>query len=146
MIKKIISLCGFLVLIGVSVFAQEKDAILGKWQNPTGEGRIEIFKKGDAYFGKLYWLRDPNNDQGTPKLDVKNPDPSKKNRPVKDLEILTNFHYKGKGLWADGEIYDPKVGKTYHCKMTLKGPDQLSIRGYVGISLLGRSEIWTRVK
>lgn len=144
MMKKIIILWIF-ALSSILAHAQQQDAILGNWQNPTGEGRIEIYKKGDKYFGKIYWLREPNNDQGTPKLDVKNPDPEKQNRPVKDLEILTNFVYKGKNVWADGKIYDPKSGNTYSSKMTLKDPNNLYLRGYIGISLFGRSETWTRV-
>ncbi len=134
-----------LILGSIFSYAQDSNAILGKWQNTTGEGRIEIFKKSNMYFGKLYWLREPNNDPGIPKLDVKNPDPAKRNRHVKDLEILTNFVYQGRNVWADGKIYDPKSGNTYNCKMTLKSPDSLYLRGYIGISLFGRSEIWTRV-
>lgn len=145
MMRKATMIC-FLVLMSVFAFAQEEDGILGVWENPTGEGHIEIYKKGDAYFGKLVWLRDPSNDDGTPKLDIKNPDPLMKSRPVKDLEILTNFAYKGKNTWAGGKIYDPKSGNTYSCKMTLKNPNSLYLRGYVGISLFGRSETWTRVK
>lgn len=142
--KKMLILC-ILILAKVFSYAQDADAILGKWQNPTGEGRIEIFKNGDRYFGKIYWLQEPNNDQGTPKLDVKNPDPAKQSRPVKDLEILTNFVYKGKNVWGEGKIYDPKSGNTYNCKMTLKNQNNLYLRGYIGISLFGRSETWTRV-
>lgn len=142
--KTIITIWIF-ALISTFANAQKPDAILGKWQNPTGEGRIEIYKKSDKYFGKIYWLQEPNNDQGTPKIDVKNPDPTKNNRPVKDLEILTNFVYKGKNVWADGQIYDPKSGKTYNSKITLANPNSLHLRGYIGISLFGRSETWTRV-
>lgn len=142
---KTIIMIWFFAFISVFASAQDQDAILGKWQNPTGEGRIEIYKKGEKYFGKIYWLQEPNTDQGTPKLDVKNPDPTKNSRPVKDLEILTNFVYKGKNVWADGKIYDPKSGNMYSCKMTLKSPNRLYLRGYIGISLLGRSETWTRV-
>ncbi len=131
--------------LSVFCYAQAQDAILGKWQNPTGEGRIEIYKRGDMYFGKIYWLQEPNNDQGTPKLDVKNPDPNKQKRPVKDLEILTGFTYKGNNAWADGKIYDPKSGRTYNAKIALKNPNTLFLRGYVGISLFGRSETWKRV-
>src|SRR5688572_7814655 len=124
-------------LISVFSYAQAQDAILGKWQNPTGEGRIEIYKRGDKYFGKIYWLKEPNNDQGTPKLDVKNPDLTKQKRPVKDLEILTDFTYKGNNVWADGKIYDPKSGRTYDSKIGLKNLNTLYLRGYVGISLFG---------
>jgi uncharacterized protein (DUF2147 family) len=144
MMKKVMLLC-LILLAGSMLHAQDRDAIVGKWQNPSGEGRIEIFKKGDSYFGKLYWLKEPN-ENGKPKLDKRNPDRSKKARPLKDLVILTDFQYAGDAVWEDGQIYDPKSGKTYSCKMTLKGDDKLDIRGYVGISLIGRSEIWTRIK
>jgi uncharacterized protein (DUF2147 family) len=142
--KKIVIILVF-VIMNVFSYAQGQDAILGKWQNPTGEGRIEIYKKGNKYFGKIYWLQEPNNDQGTPKLDVKNPDPAKQSRQVKDMEILTNIVYKGKNVWSEGKNYDPKSGNTYSCKMTLKSPNSLYLRGYVGLSLFGRSEVWTRV-
>ena len=64
-------------------------------------------------------------------------------RNVQGLEILTNFDKDG-NTYVDGKIYDPKSGKTYSCKMTLKG-DKLDIRGYVGVSLLGRTETWKRI-
>src|SRR5690606_37758369 len=111
------------------LYGQERDAIVGKWQNPSGEGRVEIFKKGDSYFGKLYWLKEPS-ENGKPKVDKNNPDRTKKTRPLKDLVILTDFSYDGQGVWSDGKIYDPKSGKTYSCKMTLKDENKLDIRGY----------------
>ncbi|MEO6849303.1 MAG: DUF2147 domain-containing protein, partial [Mucilaginibacter sp.] len=66
-------------------------------------------------------------------------------RPELGLELLKDFTFDGDDVYDDGTIYDPKNGKTYSCKMTLEG-NQLKIRGYIGISLFGRSEIWTRVK
>jgi len=142
--KKLLMIC-MIAMISISANAQEKDAIVGKWQNPSGEGRIEIYKQGNKFFGKLYWLKEPN-ENGKPKVDKNNPDASKRSRQIKDLVILNNFVYSGKNVWSDGEIYDPKTGKTYSCKMTLKNKDKLDIRGYIGISLLGRSETWTRVE
>ena len=59
--------------------------------------------------------------------------------------MLKGFSFDD-GEWVDGSIYDPKTGKTYSCKMTLKGNDKLSVRGYIGISLIGRTDVWTRVK
>jgi len=142
--KKLLMIC-MIAMISISANAQEKDAIVGKWQNPSGEGRIEIYKQGNKFFGKLYWLKEPN-ENGKPKVDKNNPNASKRSRQIKDLVILNNFVYSGKNVWSDGEIYDPKTGKTYSCKMTLKNKDKLDIRGYIGISLLGRSETWTRVE
>ncbi|KKX50671.1 DUF2147 domain-containing protein [Sphingobacterium sp. IITKGP-BTPF85] len=132
-----------LVFTSVLIFAQS-DPIIGKWQNPSGEGRIEIYKKGEKYFGKLYWLKEPNDAQGKIKKDVKNPDKNLQSRQVQGLEILTNFSKDG-NVYQDGKIYDPKTGKTYSCKMTLQGTDKLDIRGYVGVSLFGRTESWKRV-
>lgn len=120
-------------------FAQSSDPILGKWQNPSGEGRIEIYKKGDKYFGKLYWIKDAG------KKDTKNPDEKLRTRNIQGLEILKNFTKKG-STYEEGEIYDPKSGKTYSCKMTLKGSDKLDIRGFMGLSLLGRTETWKRIE
>ncbi len=142
--RKIPFLMLLFVAVSFSAIAQSKDAIIGKWLNPSGEGQIEIYKKGDKYFGKLAWLKEPNI-AGKPKLDVKNPSESLQKRPLLNLEILKNFVYDD-GKWTNGEIYDPKSGKTYSCNMTLKKSDVLNVRGYVGISLLGRSETFRRVK
>jgi len=128
------------------VQAQSADAILGKWINPSGEGQIQIYKKGDLYYGKLVWLKFPNDEvTNKPKLDKNNPEKNLQSRPISGLEILKNFKFDGDNVYEDGNIYDPKNGKDYSCKMTLNG-NKLKIRGYIGISLLGRSEVWSRVK
>lgn len=126
-------------------FAQKSDDILGKWQNPSGEDHILIYKTGDKYFGKLDWIKHPNDEQGNPKTDKNNPDKALQSRPDLGLELLKGFTCKGENIYEDGTIYDPKSGRTYGCKMTLTD-NMLKIRGYIGISLFGRSEIWTRVK
>ena len=79
------------------------------------------------------------------KTDAKNPEARLKSRPILGLEILKDFVFDD-GKWTDGKIYDPKSGKTYSCNMTMKGNDVLNMRGYIGISLIGRSETWKRVK
>lgn len=132
-------------LFALQAFAQTKDDVLGKWLNPTGEGQIEIYKKGDKYFGKLVWIKDPTDENGKPKKDEKNPNESLRSKPILGLEILKNFVFDD-GKWVDGSIYDPKSGKTYSCKLTLKDDKQLSIRGYIGVSLIGRTEVWKRIR
>lgn len=144
MFKKI-SLLMFVSLISVMTYAQKKDDVLGKWLNSSGEGQIEIFKKGDKFYGKLAWIKEPNGDNGKPKVDVNNPSASLKTKPLLGMEILKDFNFDD-GKWVDGTIYDPKSGKTYSCKMTLKGNNQLSVRGYVGVSIIGRTDVWKRVK
>ncbi len=144
MLRKTSLLIAF-IAFSLQLFAQKKDDILGKWVNPSGEGQIEIYKRGEKFFGKLVWIKEPNDDNGKPKTDDKNPNESLRNKPVLGLEILKNFEFDG-GKWQDGTIYDPKSGKTYSCKLTLKEPNQLSIRGYIGVSLIGRTEVWKRIK
>jgi uncharacterized protein (DUF2147 family) len=123
-----------------------QDKILGNWLSEEKDGRIEIYKTGDKYFGKLVWGRDLVEADGkTPikgRTDTKNSDPNLRSRPLLGLVLLTNFTYDG-GEWNSGKIYDPKSGKTYSCTMKLKG-DKLEIRGYVGISMFGRTTVWTR--
>lgn len=121
--------------------AQTKaDAIVGEWTNEKKETKFQIFKQGNKYFGKILW------GTGTDNKDVKNPDPKLKNREVIGLVMLNNFVFDGKETWEKGTIYDPREGKTYSCKITLKGKDKINVRGFVGIAMFGRTEVWTRIK
>ncbi|OJV52082.1 MAG: hypothetical protein BGO31_08145 [Bacteroidetes bacterium 43-16] len=129
----------FLFLIG-SAKAQE---INGYWYNDVKDAKIEIFKATDGkYYGKIVWLKEPNRD-GQPKVDKFNSNSKLKTRPIMGLHILSGFKKSG-STYEDGTIYDPKNGKSYSCKITPDGNDKLNIRGYVGISLLGRTTVWTR--
>ncbi|PYF72641.1 DUF2147 domain-containing protein [Pedobacter nutrimenti] len=142
---KYLSLLLLLTAISFSGFSQNKDAIVGQWVNASGEAHIEIYKKSDKFYGKIVWLKEPKDEKGNPKTDVKNSDESLRTRPVMGLELLRDFVYDN-GKWTDGKIYDPKSGKTYSCNITDKGNGTLNIRGYIGISLIGRTEVWKRVK
>ncbi len=142
-LKKILYVLSLMVLT-LSVQAQE-EAIVGKWINPSGEGQLEIYRRQDKVYGKLVWMKDPHDEKGKPRLDIKNPDPALRSKPLLGLELLKNFSFKN-GKWEDGTIYDPKTGKTYSCILTLKDPSTLNIRGFIGVSLIGRSESWKRVK
>ena len=145
MLKKSFLVLLFAAVCVFSVSAQKADAIAGKWLNASGEGQVQIYKRANQYFGRLIWLKFPNDATGKAKSDAHNPDVSLRSRPELGIELLKNFVFNGENVYEDGTIYDPKSGKTYSCKMTLNG-DVLKIRGYIGISLFGRSENWTRLK
>jgi uncharacterized protein (DUF2147 family) len=66
-----------------------------------------------------------------------------KDKKVVGLNILWGLKDQGNGEWDGGSILDPKTGKIYKAKMTLKG-DKLYVRGYIGVSLLGRTQTWVR--
>ncbi|HEY0055381.1 MAG TPA: DUF2147 domain-containing protein [Pedobacter sp.] len=126
--------------------AQSSDDVTGKWQSAHGNSKIEIYKRGDLYFGKIIWLKEPNDPSGKPKLDIENPSKTAQSNPVVGLDVLKGFIYKGDGLWTNGKIYDPKSGNTYNGQMNLKEQSKLNIRSFFGLSILGRTETWSRVE
>ena len=142
--KKITLLLLF-VTIALSGFAQAKDAIVGRWANASGEAHVDIYKKNEKFYGKIVWLKNPRDEKGHAKTDLRNPDESMRAKPVLGLEILKDFVYD-EGKWTDGKIYDPKSGKTYSCNITQKANGELNIRGFIGISIIGRTEVWKKVK
>jgi uncharacterized protein (DUF2147 family) len=136
---------GVLLLIGATLSAQTKaDDIVGVWLTGGKEpAKIQVYKASDKYFGKIVWLKNPDKD-GKPKVDSKNPDKAKQGQKIMGLVILQNFKFDDDDEWNDGKIYDPESGKTYSCNLSLNGNNTLKVRGYIGISLLGRTETWTR--
>ena len=66
--------------VATNTFAQQADAILGVWKNGEGTGMVQVYKKGDKYFGKLVWLKVPNDADGKPRTDINNPEASLKTR------------------------------------------------------------------
>lgn len=141
----------FTIILSVPfLFAQtnEADKILGTWLVKDGKSHIKIEKIGTKYFGKVVWLKEPNDPEtGKPETDDKNPDESLQNTPILGLRIMKDFVYEGKGVFKSGNVYDPNKGKTYCGKITLIDNNTLDLRGSIcGFSILGRTETWTRVK
>lgn len=134
-----------LLLFGLSAFGQVKaDDLIGVWLTSGKEpAKIQIYRSGEKYYGKIVWLKNPF-EGGKSRVDARNPDKSKRTQPIVGLIILKGFEFDGGDEWEDGNIYDPESGKTYNCYLSLKDKNNLKVRGYIGISLLGRTEWWTR--
>ena len=129
-----------------SVFASgHPDDIIGIWKAGGGKGHIQIFKQNGKYYGKIIWLRAPKETNGEIKLDRKNPDPALRTKPIIGLVLLRDFIYKG-GEWTEGYVYNTADGKEYKSYMTLKDPNTLAVRGYMGFSWIGKTDTWVRVK
>jgi uncharacterized protein (DUF2147 family) len=148
-----ISAMGVALLLVCTVLAQNPDAIVGKWWNEEKDAHIEIYACDGKLCGKIIWLKEPNfpdDDSkgmgGKPKIDRENPDVSKRERPILGMNIVWGFAPSGENLWEGGFIYNPRDGKTYKCKLTLENPDRLKVRGFIGVSLIGKTNVWTRVK
>ncbi len=130
---------------GFIVKQSDGDDIIGNWKTQNGKGVIQIYKNGDKFQGKIIWLKEPNDPKtGKPQLDIMHPDKQNHTRPVLGLVNLWGFKYNGNHEWNGGKIYDPENGKTYSCKMSLEGSNKLKVRGYIGVSLIGRTEVWMR--
>jgi uncharacterized protein (DUF2147 family) len=133
-----------LLLSSLSLAAQIKaDDIVGVWLTGGKEpAKIQIYRSGDKYYGRIAWLKYPE-ENGRARLDANNPDKDKRKQPIIGLVILTNFKFD-EDEWNGGKIYDPESGKTYSCNISLKDKNTVKIRGYIGISLIGRTETWVR--
>ncbi|MDR6943203.1 DUF2147 domain-containing protein [Mucilaginibacter pocheonensis] len=130
--------------LSIAVKAQT-DKIEGVWYNDIKSAKIQISKGADGKFnGKIIWLKEPLKN-GKPKTDEENKDEKLRSRPVIGLHILEGFVPDGADKYTDGKIYDPKNGKTYSCNITYKGKT-LAIRGYIGVSLFGRTTTWERAE
>ncbi|MBV9987830.1 MAG: DUF2147 domain-containing protein [Chitinophagaceae bacterium] len=141
--KPLIILLSF--LFNSTHLASSADDILGVWMNATAKGQVQIYREGNKYFGKIIWLAEPNDAKGLPKTDKNNSDPNLRSKPLLGAIVLRGFVYDN-GEWNSGRIYDPQNGKDYKCYLKLKDPRTLNVRGYIGISWIGRTETWTKVR
>ena len=131
----------FAAVLGQQAQAQS-DRLEGVWFNDKKDAKIQIYKAKDGkFYGKILWLKEPMKN-GKLKVDENNPKEQMQQQPLVGLVILKGFEKDG-DTYDDGTIYDPENGKTYDCIMTLKGKT-VSIRGYIGISWIGRTTVWER--
>jgi uncharacterized protein (DUF2147 family) len=144
-----------LALPGALAGNEPADAILGVWLTEEGDkgGRahVEIRRQGETFVGRIVHLEEPNfppgeERAGQPKVDLENPDPELRERPILGLRILEGFRFDDRGRWSGGTIYDPANGRTYRAEITLRSRDRLDLRGYVGIRMFGRTTTWKRVE
>ena len=140
--KKILFCMIFMLAPLAAAFAQD---VIGKWKLADGSAIVEVYKQGDVYNGKIVWLQDPTEPDGSPAVDSNNPDAKLRSRKLIGLNMLSGLK-EGDGEYSGGSIYDPGNGKTYNCSMKVEG-DVLKVRGSLDKrGLLGRTMDWFRVK
>lgn len=117
---------------------------IGHWQvidddgNPGGQ--VETYLVDGKLFGRVTQPR-PSHRPG----DVCGKCSGElKNQPIQDMVIMRNFKPDGED-WTGGTVVDPENGKEYKGKIWAVGKDKLYMRGFVGISLLGRTQSWVRI-
>lgn len=133
----------FAILFITTTFSQ---SVIGKWKtidDETGEAKsiVEIYENAGKVYGKVVEIFDEKR-----KHDLcKECSGVDKNKPIQGMVILRGLT-KDEDEYSGGKIIDPKNGKIYKCTISLENKDKLKIRGYIGFSLIGRSQYWIRVK
>lgn len=135
-VKLIVQSVILLVLAAVPHCSAQSGSILGDWQDPGGSV-LRIDQCDQSFCIWIVAIR--KNAPAT--TDIHNPDSSLSSRSLCGLKIGEGFHPSGTQSADDGTLYDPKTGRTYHGAMKLVG-NELHLRGYVGFSIFGRTEIW----
>ena len=134
-----------IILICLISFSTKGQSVLGKWHSidpDTGdkESVIEVYKKGEKIYGKIVQiLKEEDRDKTCIECTGKD-----KDQPIQGLVIVRGLSKEG-DEWTNGKILDPKNGKLYKCYIALEEENKLKLRGYIGFSLIGRTEYWYRV-
>lgn len=132
--------CLFVVLPAANAFAATP--VEGLWLTENKRSVIEVKDCDGKMCGNVYWII-----EGGMQQDSKNPDETKRNAPMCGLQIMWGLEREddaGKE-WEDGKIYKADEGDTYDADIELKDDGTLHLRGYMGLSLFGKSQTWTRV-
>ena len=148
-----ISICiAFLALVALaSAVASNAQQLSPKLQNAVGHwqvvnsdgtpgGKVDTYLENGKLFGRVTEVR-PGR---TPHDLCDKCSGEYKNQLILGMVILRNFHPEGDD-WVDGTVVDPENGKEYKGKVWAMGSDRLKMRGFIGISLLGRTEDWVRI-
>ena len=128
------------------VQAASPDNLKGVWTSKEKrDSLIEIYDCGEYLCGRIASLTQPLDEAGNLKKDDNNADESLRDRPLAGIEFLTGFTYdERKEAWSGGRIYNARDGKTYKSTMVFKD-GELKVRGFVGISLFGQTDVWVEV-
>jgi len=148
--RAILGACALLALVAAAPAAQPPVAVpaeVGLWQTVSDvdgkpEGYIRLRLVGDELRGVIERgmpTDDPND------LCTKCPG-ERRNQRMIGLTIITGLHWQG-DHWGGGEVLDPKTGRIYRCRLrAVDSGRKLELRGYFGISLLGRTQTWLRAE
>ena len=133
-------------LFFTTIFYGQNQTVVGKWKtidDETGKAKsiVEIYEKSGKIYGKVVEILDVEHKNNV----CSECSGSDKNKPILGMIIIKGLTKEGVD-YTNGKILDPKNGKSYKCTVTLESKDKLKVRGFVGISLFGRTQYWYRAK
>ncbi|GIV28588.1 MAG: hypothetical protein KatS3mg027_2402 [Bacteroidia bacterium] len=137
-------LAGIFVLMHLLLVGQ--NSIVGKWKTIDDETKkeksiVEIYLKDNKLYGKVIKILTPGQENKV----CSACEGENKNKPIVGMVIIDGLTLKG-DEWTNGTILDPNNGKKYNCYLKLLSPNLLKVRGYIGFSLIGRTQYWYRVE
>ena len=135
-----------LLLLLFANLASSQGNFKGIWQNIDDEdgkpkSHIEIYEENNEMKAKVIKLL-PN---ATVKICTECTGVLK-NKPIEGMLLVNNMKKKSATVYGGGEILNPKNGKTYSCTMTLVDDNKIKLRGFVGVSMFGKTQYWYRIK
>lgn len=134
--RKLLIACIGMLMSVASVQAQTKaDDLLGVYKAVQGDevSKVEFRKNGDGYMAQVTWVNKLKDANGNIRLDVKNPDKSKRNTPINKIVLIDKVTFdEAKGEWSGGRIYDPTRGKFFKVRLSFKDAKTLKVRGSWG--------------
>jgi uncharacterized protein (DUF2147 family) len=136
-------LLGYVLLVSSITAAAAEPDVTGLWLTENGKAGVELFRCGRELCGRIAWLADPTDPDGSPKRDSGNPDPALRSRPLCGMTVITGLEPAAPGAWRDGQFYYPKHGRDYGLGLRRDG-ERLELRAYAGLEMLGRTEHWSR--
>jgi uncharacterized protein (DUF2147 family) len=113
----------------------------GMWLSQDGDVKMKVARCGDAICSTIAWLKNPNDEKGKPKVDINNPDASKRNRPIMGSAIILPMKADGADKWS-GQVYNAEDGKTYSGSFALSAANKADLKGCVAI--ICKTKTWTR--
>jgi uncharacterized protein (DUF2147 family) len=130
--------------VGAPPAASRADVLLGEWWTEAREGRVRFTRASDGTFRGTTTCCIPDKPSPErPAQDIHNPDPKQRGRSTVGIVIIWKLVYED-GEYSGGYVYNPRDGKTYRFAVEIVNDGTIEVRGYVGIPLLGQSQIWKR--
>ena len=128
----------------------------GRWIDHTGRGAVEIAPcvpeaapgtpEAANLCGRIVWMKEPNDPKGQPLRDTLNKNAARRAQPICGLQIIGDVKPQRDGSWDKGWIYDPEQGSSFDLELSLRNPETLQVKGYMGVKFLSETFVWRRAK
>lgn len=143
--KRLVLFCVVAIMAIASAFAQA-DKVVGTYKAVRNgvTSKVKVFKYNDGYRAQVIWVDNLKKEDGSIRLDEKNPDPAKRSVQADKIVLIDKVKFDGKDKWSGGKIYDPTSGKTFTVSLYFKDEKTLTVKGSIGI--LFQRMYWTKIQ